>query len=55
MGSEPIAVSFAEERLSGRVLVSAFADRDGEEVRASIDLRGNEGLIVRVDPDLTNN
>jgi alpha-glucosidase len=50
MGSFPIAVSFTEERLSGRVLLSSFADRDGEEVGA-IDLRGNEGLIVRVHPD----
>jgi alpha-glucosidase len=51
MGSQPIAASFDEERLSGSVLVSSFADRDGEEVSASIDLRGNEGLVVRVDTD----
>jgi alpha-glucosidase len=51
MGSEPVAVSFAEERIFGRVIVSSFADRDGEEVRASIDLRGNEGLVVTVDPN----
>jgi alpha-glucosidase len=51
MGPEPIAVSFPDERLSGRVLLSSFADRDGEEVRASIDLRGNEGLLVIVDSE----
>ena len=49
MGPEPIAVSFTDEKLFGRVLVSAFADRDGEEVMTSIDLRGNEGLLVKVD------
>jgi alpha-glucosidase len=49
MGTEPIAVSFADEILSGRILVSSFADRDGEEVSASIDLRGNEGLLLKVD------
>jgi alpha-glucosidase len=49
MGPEPIALSFPDERLSGRVLLSSSADRDGEEVRGSIDLRGNEGLLVIVD------
>jgi alpha-glucosidase len=48
MGPEPIAASFPDERLSGRVLLSSCADREGEEVRASIDLRGNEGLLVIV-------
>jgi alpha-glucosidase len=51
MGPEPTAVSFPDERLSGRVLLSSFADREGEEVRASIDLRGNEGLLVKVDSE----
>ena len=49
MGTGPIAVSFADESLSGRVLVSSFADREGEEVRASLDLRGNEGLLLKVE------
>jgi glycosidase len=44
----------ANERLFGRVLLSSFADRHGEGVRGSIDLRGNEGLIVRVNADLMN-
>jgi alpha-glucosidase len=51
LGPEPIAVSFTDEKLFGRVLVSAFADRDGEEVMTSIDLRGNEGLLVKVDSE----
>jgi alpha-glucosidase len=46
LGAEPIAVSFTIERLFGIVLLSSFADRDGEEVRGTIDLRGNEGLII---------
>jgi alpha-glucosidase len=46
LGSEPIAVTFASERLVGPVLLSSFADREGEEVRGTIDLRGNEGLIL---------
>jgi alpha-glucosidase len=51
MGPEPIAVSLPDERLSGRVLLSSFADRNGEQVKASIDLRGNEGLLVKVDSE----
>jgi hypothetical protein len=54
MGPEPVAVSFDKERMSGRVLVSSFADRDGEEVRSSLDLRGNEGMVVSVDSDPIN-
>jgi alpha-glucosidase len=51
MGPDPIAVSFPDKRLSGRVILSSFADREGEEVRASIDLRGNEGFLVKVDSE----
>jgi alpha-glucosidase len=51
MGPEPIAVSFPDERFSKRVLLSSFADREGEKVKASIDLRGNEGLLVKVDSE----
>jgi alpha-glucosidase len=51
MGSEPTAAPFPDERLSGRILLSSFADREGEEVRASIRLRGNEGLLVKVDSE----
>jgi alpha-glucosidase len=49
MGRGPLAVSFPDERLSGRVLLSSFADREREQVRAGIHLRGNEGLLVMVD------
>jgi alpha-glucosidase len=51
IGPDPIAVSFPDERLSGRVLLSSFADREGEKVKANIDLRGNEGLLVKVDSE----
>jgi alpha-glucosidase len=49
MGPEPIAVSFPDKILSGRVLLSSFLDREGEEVLASIALRGNEGLLMKMD------
>jgi alpha-glucosidase len=48
LGAVPIAVSFPDEKLGGRVLLSSFADRDEEEVRDRIDLRGNEGLLVKM-------
>lgn len=51
MGPEPIAISFPDGRMTSRVLLSSFADREGEEVRASIDLRGNEGLLLKVDSE----
>jgi len=50
LGSEPVAVSFPEERWSGRILVSSFSDRENEEVRAGGDLRGNEGLVALINP-----
>jgi alpha-glucosidase len=49
MGRVPIAVSLPDESLSGRVILSSFLDREGEEVLGSIDLRGNERLLVKVD------
>jgi len=49
MGAQPISVSFTDQRLSGRVILSSFADREGEEVRTDLALRGNEGLLVMVD------
>jgi len=45
MGGQPVAVSLPD-KTSGRVLLSSFADREGEAVSASIDLRGNEGVLV---------
>jgi alpha-glucosidase len=51
MGPEPISVSFADKRFLGHVVLSSFVDREGEEVRCGIDLRGNEGLLVKLSPD----
>jgi alpha-glucosidase len=54
LGSEPVAVAFPDEGWSGRILVSSFADRENEEVRAGVDLRGNEGLLALINPTKTN-
>jgi alpha-glucosidase len=49
MGSEPLAMSFPKERLSGHVLLSSFGDREKEQIRGTIALRPHEGLLAVVD------
>jgi alpha-glucosidase len=48
MGIDPTAITFTEDRLHGEVLVSAYGDREGERIWGSIELRGNEGVVVAV-------
>ena len=48
MGDKPVPVTFAKEDLPGWVLLSSFGDRDNQELTGHIDLRGNEGLIVKL-------
>ncbi|HJU14857.1 MAG TPA: alpha-amylase family glycosyl hydrolase [Stellaceae bacterium] len=45
LGAVPSAVRF-EQALAGRVLVSSFADRDGEAVEGAIAVRADEGLVI---------
>jgi alpha-glucosidase len=52
LGADAAAVEFSAGRLAGRVLVSVLGDRDGEAVERSIDLRGNEGLVIELSPDI---
>jgi alpha-glucosidase len=54
MGPKPIAASFPDKKVLGRVLLSTFSDRQGEEVESSIELRGNEGVVVKVHPKIIN-
>ena len=49
MGCQPSAISFAGQRLSGFVLLSTFADREGEAVADTFD-GDNEGLVVEISP-----
>ncbi len=49
LGNDPISVSFPSEMLSGHILVSSLGDRDREQLRKTIDLRGNEGVVVELD------
>jgi alpha-glucosidase len=47
LAHEPARVSHP----SGRVLLSTYLDRAGEDVDKSISLRADEGVIVQVDPE----
>jgi alpha-glucosidase len=50
-GSEAVAVEFRTGHLAGRILVSCFADRDGETLNGSIELRGDDGLVIELAAD----
>jgi alpha-glucosidase len=45
-GPEGISLSLPRDTVSGTVLISTFGDRDLEQVAESIELRGDEGLVI---------
>jgi len=48
LGAEPTAVTSSSNPLRGGVLISSFGDRDGEPVFGTLNLRGHEGTVVRL-------
>jgi alpha-glucosidase len=46
--ANPIAIASDAIAYSGEILLSTHLDRTGETVSASLDLRGDEGLIIRL-------
>src|SRR5712671_7904270 len=46
LGAEPVSLASDASRLRGEILLSTFLDRQGETIRDSLDLRGNEGVII---------
>jgi alpha-glucosidase len=50
MGSEPTAVAFTSDPIEGRILLSTYLDREGEEASGSIDLRSHEGVAINLWP-----
>ena len=48
LGHEPTVASFQPGTLAGRLLLSTFGDRADEMVRGSVDLRGDEGIVVQL-------
>lgn len=47
LGADPASVRLPQP-VQGRVLVSCFADRDGEGIGGEIELRPHEGLIIAI-------
>ncbi|HEV7408274.1 MAG TPA: DUF3459 domain-containing protein, partial [Bradyrhizobium sp.] len=46
LGDEPVSIRSDSIGLSGEILLSTAMDRDGEAIGETLDLRGNEGVIV---------
>jgi alpha-glucosidase len=49
LGAAPASVGFPQP-VRGRVLVSAFADREDESVDGDVELRAHEGLVIALSP-----
>jgi alpha-glucosidase len=46
LGAGPVSVGSDAIGLGGEILLSTFLDREGEKILGTLDLRGNEGLII---------
>jgi alpha-glucosidase len=50
LGAEPVSMASEAAGLDGEILLSTFLDRAGESIQGTLDLRGNEGVIIGVSP-----
>jgi alpha-glucosidase len=48
LGDQPVSIASGAAGLNGDILLSTFLDREGEKVEDTLDLRGNEGVIIGV-------
>jgi alpha-glucosidase len=46
LGAEPVSMTSDAAGLDGEVLLSTMLDRAGEKIQGTLDLRGNEGVII---------
>ena len=46
LGDQPVSIASDAAGLAGKILLSTFLDREGEKVEGSLDLRGNEGVVI---------
>jgi len=46
LGAEPVSVALSSIGFGREILLSTFLDRQGEQVQDTLDLRGNEGVIL---------
>jgi alpha-glucosidase len=51
MGLESMSVGFANGLLRGEILLSSFCDRDTELIDGNVNLRSNEGTIIKLAAD----
>ena len=49
LGAEPVSLASGAAGLAGEILLSTFLDRQGEIIQGTLDLRGNEGVIIGPD------
>jgi alpha-glucosidase len=47
LGNEPVSIRSDTIGLSGEILLSTLMDREGEAIGETLELRGNEGVIIR--------
>jgi alpha-glucosidase len=50
LGDAPVALSTEGHGLDGEILLSTELDRAGEHVHGTLDLRGNEGVVIGLAP-----
>ena len=46
LGDQPVSIASDAAGLAGKILLSTFLDREGEKVEGTLDLRGDEGVII---------
>ena len=55
LGPRPQLFAPAEPALLGHVAVGTHLDREGQQVRRKVELRGDEGIVVQLDDSETSN
>ena len=48
LGSDPISIGSDTMAFPGEILLSTYLDRSGETASGGLELRGNEGLLIRL-------
>jgi alpha-glucosidase len=51
LGAEPVSLASDMSGFDGKILLSTLLDRQGEQLRGKLDLRGNEGVIIGPSPN----
>jgi alpha-glucosidase len=46
LGGEPVSITSSSIGYDGEILLSTWLDREGEKLEGTLDLRGNEGVII---------